>query len=193
VNDGIGIAETVLQQVRNMSLDLRPSLLDDLGLVAALRWYADRQAQRAGMVVNVAVSGFPARLPTEIETTCFRVTQEALTNIVRHAGARHVDVVLQLKPASTNGDGTHRDEVELTIRDDGVGFDVRQARQDALRGGSLGLLGMEERVFVTGGSMVMTSTPGASAATRGTTIRATFPVESRPVHSGSDFRGNGSQ
>lgn len=180
VSDGIGIAETVLQQVRNLSLELRPSLLDDLGLVAALRWYADRQAQRAGLEVNVIATGFRARVPPEIETACFRVTQEALTNIVRHARAHRVNIELHLKPASTRGsddsNGHSQEQVELTIRDDGIGFDVRAARQKAVRGESLGLLGMEERVGLSGGQISLTSSSDRATAARGTIIRATFPI-----------------
>ena len=88
IEESIHIVDQATQQVRNLSLDLRPSMLDDLGLVATLRWYADRQAQRAGFAVHFAVESSGARLPAELTIACFRVVQEALTNVVRHARAR---------------------------------------------------------------------------------------------------------
>src|SRR5262245_20251326 len=135
--ESIDIAAQTLQQVRTLSLDLRPSMLDDLGLVAALRWYLDRQAQRAGFQAAVVADSLPQPIAAEIATACFRVAQEAVTNIVRHAGARHVQI--ELKPVQA--------DLEMTIRDDGTGFDAPAARQRASRGGSLGLLGMQERVM----------------------------------------------
>jgi signal transduction histidine kinase len=178
VNDGISIAETVLQQVRNLSLDLRPSLLDDLGLVAALRWYADRQAQRTGLEVNVSINGLAARLPADISTTCFRVAQEALTNIVRHAAASRVDIELDRVPAPA---GQHGDLLQLVIRDNGIGFDVRSARQRAIRGSSLGLLGMEERVVLAGGRIDIRSCTGQGNTPHGTTVRVSFPLTETPT------------
>src|SRR6266511_883496 len=90
LNDSIGIINRALQQVRELAFDLRPSLLDDLGLVAALRWYVDREAQRAGLMSEVVAGPVDTRLPPELETACFRIAQEALTNVVRHAQARQV-------------------------------------------------------------------------------------------------------
>ena len=149
-----GLVDRVLQQVRDLSLDLRPSVLDDLGLVASVRWYLDRTSRRAGFVGQLAADPPEIRLPAEIATACFRIVQEALTNVVRHAGPRRVDIAL------TGSD----DHLEIVVRDDGTGFDVDVERQRALRGGSLGLLGMQERVALLGGWISIESTPGHGTA-----------------------------
>ena len=157
----IAIVERALQQVRNLSLDLRPSLLDDLGLVTALRWYVDRQAQRTGMAMQFTAESLDSRLSTELETACFRVAQEALTNVIRHARAVSVGIELNKTPGC----------LTLVIRDNGKGFDVQAVREQAALGKSLGLLGMQERVMIVGGDMEITSSPET-----GTEIRAVFPV-----------------
>ena len=150
-----------VQQVRNLSLDLRPPMLDDLGLVAALRSYLDRQAQDADFSVHFEIDSITSEVSTEIETACFRVAQEAMTNIIRHARPRQVRVELR------QCEGTLR----LLVHDDGIGFDVAAARQRAVRGECLGLLGMEERVTLLGGQIDVKSTPG-----HGTEILACFPI-----------------
>ncbi len=165
--DSMALIERVLQQVRNLSLDLRPSLLDDFGLVAALRWYVNRQAERAGFSAEFTADLPETRIPQHIETACFRVAQEALTNVVRHAQAKRVTVELWQQ-------GT---ELQLVIRDDGLGFDVHAAQERASRGASLGLLGMQERVRLAGGQIEIDS-----ALTQGTEIRARFPLSSSPAH-----------
>jgi PAS domain S-box-containing protein len=164
LRDSVDVVEHALGQVRNLSLDLRPSLLDDLGLVATLRWYVDRQAQRGGFTAQLIID--PPEipyLPPELETTCFRVVQEALTNIMRHSQAQNVCVEL------------HQREAELALRvcDDGVGFDVRAALGDAMGGASLGLLGIQERIWQVGGQIVIQSVPGG-----GTDIQARLPLSS---------------
>ena len=166
LEESIRIVERTLEQVRNLSLDLRPSILDDLGLVAAARWYLDRQAQRAGIAAHLVVDLPPEPLPPEVETACFRVLQEAVTNVVRHAGAREVRVVLARRG----------EELHLAVRDDGAGFDVAAARARAARGGSLGLLGMQERVILLGGRMDVSSAPA-----RGAEIQVWFPLSSAPA------------
>jgi signal transduction histidine kinase len=161
LDDGIAVLETLLQQARQISLDLRPPLLDDLGLVPALRWYLDQQAQRAGLRIEFFADPALERMSPEIETACFRVAQEALTNVVRHARAQTVSVELHRTPEA----------LHLVVRDDGIGFDVMRAEQ---QGVSLGLLGMRERVTLLGGEMDCQSAPG-----RGTEIHAFFPVRTR--------------
>lgn len=161
LEENVSLIERALQQVRNLSLDLRPSLLDDLGLVPALRWYVNRQAERAGFTAVFTADSLEAHLSPDLEIACFRVAQEALTNAVRHARAKHVLVELR----------QHDTELELTIRDDGVGFDVQSALGRAMHGASLGLLGMDERVSLVGGQMEVESVP-----MRGTEIRAHFPL-----------------
>jgi PAS domain S-box-containing protein len=151
----------LVEEVRSRSLDLHPSVLDDLGLVPALEWYVERHAGSAGLSATVSAEPGGLRWPPEIEGACFRVTQEALTNVARHARARNVRVELRRLPSA----------LELTIRDDGVGFDVEAARRNAMQGESLGLLGMQERVQLAGGRLTIDSTPGA-----GTRIRVSFPA-----------------
>jgi PAS domain S-box-containing protein len=161
LEESLGILEQTLQQVRDLALDLRPSMLDDLGLVPALRWYADRLAQRTGLVIEFVANRARTPLSAESKTTCFRVAQEALTNVVRHAHARKVVVELRSGPK----------DVLLIVRDDGNGFDVEAARRAGLAGNSLGLLSMQERVALLGGHLEI-----RSALSRGSEVRARWPV-----------------
>ncbi len=163
LEEGIVTIDHALQQVRNLSLDLRPSMLDDLGLVATLRWYMDRQMQRAGFVAKLVARPLQIHLPSGLETMCFRIVQEALTNVLRHAKAKHAHVELRQRNS----------KLELIIRDDGIGFNVRTAQRRASRGASFGLSGMQERVRLAGGQIEIKSRPK-----RGTTIRAHFPLTS---------------
>jgi two-component system sensor histidine kinase UhpB len=165
LEESMAAIERVLQQVRNLSLDLRPSLLDDLGLVAALRWLLNRQAERAGFNVRFVADRLAARPPPDLAIACFRIVQEALTNVVRHAQARHVAVELQSRDM----------ELQLSVHDDGVGFDVAAARSRAVHGASLGLLGMQERALLVGGQIEIESTHG-----QGTILRAYFPLAENP-------------
>jgi signal transduction histidine kinase len=161
--ESIDLVERVLQQVRNLSLDLRPSLLDDLGLVSALMWYVERQSERPGFDVQFAFDPLQTRLPSDIETACFRIAQEAMTNILRHTQATQVQIELR----------QHGEELELTIRDNGRGFNVRAARNSAAGGKSMGLLSMQERAELLGGRLTIESKPG-----EGTLVRATLPIRS---------------
>ena len=161
MREGLQLLDQCLQQVRSLSLDLRPSLLDDLGLGPALRWYVDRQSERAGFRVVLDDRLGDQRLPTELETICFRVAQEALTNVARHASARQVRVTVSQQ------DG----RVDLRISDDGVGFEFEAARARAVAGASLGLLGMEERASLGGGTLTVSTSPGA-----GTEVGLSLPV-----------------
>jgi signal transduction histidine kinase len=140
------LAENSVKVVRNMALLLRPSMLDDLGLVPALQWQAREVSRRTGIEVEVAAESVADDLPEDRKTCIYRVVQEALHNCTRHSGARSVRLsVLQLK-----------DRIVLTVEDDGRGFDSR-----AVRG--MGLLGMEERVTHLGGSFQVNSKPGQGA------------------------------
>jgi two-component system sensor histidine kinase UhpB len=159
--DCIQLADRLLKQVRGLSLDLRPSLLDDLGLSAALRWYVMQQAERTGIVAHVTTEIGEGRLPAPIETACFRLVQEAVTNVVRHARASRVFV-----DAHASGD-----RIEVSIEDDGAGFDVPAARQGIHAERSLGLLSMQERVSLIGGELAIDSAPG-----RGTRIHVSCPL-----------------
>jgi PAS domain S-box-containing protein len=162
LDEASAVVARAIGQVRQLSLDLRPSMLDDLGLATALRWYANRLTTAAGLALEFEDGVGGPRLPAAVETAGFRVGQEALTNIARHAQARQVWVELRQE------DGLFC----LMVRDDGVGFDVAQARKRAAHGGSYGLLGMQERVDLLGGRFEIESAPG-----RGTVVRAWFRLD----------------
>jgi len=158
----LAITADVLQRVRNLSLELRPAILDDLGLIPALRWYLDRMARSSNLSVHFTADPSVRRLPFTLETTCFRVAQEAMTNSVRHARARRLSVELWKM----------REHLQLVVRDDGSGFDVPASRRQNTRGMSAGLLGMQERVSLAGGTLDIRSQQG-----QGTELRACFPLQ----------------
>ena len=160
----IALVDSAIARMRELAQDLRPPLLDEFGLEASLRWYVEREAKRAGLDFRLALAPFARRPPIAVETTCFRIAQEALTNVVRHAQARLVEVEL------SEANGT----LLLTVRDDGQGFDVAAARRRAAQGGSQGLLSMQERVTLADGDLHIDSTPS-----RGTAIRARLPLTAR--------------
>lgn len=155
------MAEQTIRELRELSFDLWPSLLDDFGLQPALRGYLDRLAERSGLSVNLVTSTSLGPLPDELETACFRVVQEVLTNVIRHAGAQHVRVELQRDAES----------LQLTIRDDGSGFDPQAAARSPNRFAQLGLTAMRQRVELLGGNCCIESRLG-----RGTTIQVRWPL-----------------
>jgi len=165
----ISIIELALQQVRDITLILHPSVLDDLGLLPALRWCVDREAQWGGFTAEIIADSFDKRLPGNIELVCYRVAQEALTNISRHAHAKHVTAELWQRGA----------ELHLIVRDDGVGFNVKKMIKRAIRGSSLGLLGMQERVKLVNGQIEINSTSG-----NGTEIHVRIPLEAYASRTG---------
>ena len=156
------IADAALQQVRALMLDLRPVQLDELGLAVALRAHAEQQLKPAGLVLRFSAPDALPEMPPAIEIVCFRIAQEALTNILRHAGARNVWIELAVA-----GDG-----LELTVRDDGKGFDLTEAHRRTMSGGNIGLLSMEERAALADGRIEISTVPGA-----GTTVRAMFSLQ----------------
>lgn len=163
LDGSIRTVESTLQQVRSLSLDLRPSLLDDLGLAPALRWYVDRQAQQAGIAAHFVSEPLPKRLPPEVEIACFRLVQEVLTNAIRHAGAKKMQIELRRS----------REALHLTIRDDGRGFDVQAKRKEVRRGESLGLLGMAK---------LMTRLPDDASPTEFRTMAESIYFSARGVY-----------
>ncbi len=167
-SENIRIVEEALQQVRHLATGLRPSMLDDLGLAPALKWMTEQSASRGNFQVDFHHERTQVRLASEIETACFRIVQEALTNISRHANARRVDITL-----------THQGpDLLLTVRDDGVGFDLSAMRERAQAGGSLGLLGMQERATLLGGQLDVMSALGQGCTV---TLRCPWRVqEARP-------------
>jgi PAS domain S-box-containing protein len=163
--DTLDSVNQAMDQVRTLALALRPSVLDDLGLAAALRWYVDGFARENGIETDLFIDPLD-KLDPALEITCFRIAQESLTNIVRHAGARSVRFNLRAV-----GDG-----IQLCIHDDGVGFDPVRVRARALEGASLGLLGMQERATLAGGRLLVSSEPGV-----GTDVCAWFPRQRSPA------------
>jgi len=165
VQECLEAVDQLLEQVRDISLNLRPLILDDLGLEPALRWFTKRQAALVGLQSRFHADRLQHRLSLAIETACFRVAQEALTNVVRHAQAKTVTVELRQEAG----------QLHLHVRDDGVGFDVGAAREKAGRGASLGLLSMEERAALAGGGLKLRSIPK-----QGTEVHAWFPLKWQP-------------
>jgi signal transduction histidine kinase len=164
LQEAIMLTDQTLEQIRKLSLDLRPLMLDELGLVPALRSYVKQYAKRVNLKVKFEPVEFEKRLPSEIETALFRITQEALTNVARHAQASQVHLQLHFKEST----------IITTIEDDGQGFDVAMVvnhHHDAAVGGT-GLLGMRERVTLLGGYFHIESTPG-----RGTCVSIEIPYE----------------
>jgi PAS domain S-box-containing protein len=159
VPESLQIIAQLLEQVRSLAFELRPAALDDLGLVAALRGLVARHGERTGVRASFMGTTAELRVTAEIETASFRIVQEALINVARHARAAHIEVTL----------GVQGGALEVAVRDDGIGFDVDEQR------GGLGLVGMSERAALAGGQLEIESAPGA-----GTTLRARFPLP-RPL------------
>lgn len=156
------VGET-LDALHNLALELRPSVLDDLGLVPALQRYVESCPTRLGLQADLVTAGTDEmRLPPEVETTFYRIAQEALTNVARHALASEASVLLERRQRS----------VVLVIEDNGVGFDVAQVMDARQQRERLGLYGMEERASLAGCRLTVESRPGA-----GTTITVEFPLE----------------
>lgn len=152
------VGET-LDGVRRLAVHLGPGVLEDLGLRSAIEWLADRVTIEAGLVVELRIEGDCDSVDPEVAVAVFRVAQEALTNVVRHAEARRVKLRLT----------AHAEALELAVIDDGRGFVVEDAR--ARPGSSIGLFGMTERIALVDGRLEIESTPG-----EGTKIRASVPI-----------------
>lgn len=160
--ESLAAVSSLMQQVRDLSLDLRPSMLDDLGLAPTLRWYVGRIAKLAVIATHLDLPPEFPRLKPEIETLCFRVAQEAITNVMRHADASTLRLEL----------GIQGDDVVLSVRDDGIGFEQEAARQRAMRGGSAGLLGMQERAALAGAQLDLVTAPG-----QGSRLQLSVPMK----------------
>lgn len=156
------LSARALQELRELIADLRPSVLDDMGLVPALKSQVQEFSQRAGVEASLMVDGQRRRLQPEIETVLFRITQEALTNVAKHAGAEHAMVRLIFDEES----------VQLIVTDDGHGFDPKKAlRAEGAQRRAWGLLGMQERVALVGGACEIVSKSGV-----GSTVRVAVPT-----------------
>jgi PAS domain S-box-containing protein len=157
----MAVADAAIAHVRAMVMSLRPTMLDDLGLAEALEWALDEQAKAAGWKAALDTGDVHGHLPSDIRTACFRIAQEALANAARHAGAS--EVKLQLKLAGN--------DLELTVSDNGAGFDLERCRSPEERKRHVGLVTMAERASLVGGNLEIDTAPG-----RGTRIRASLPV-----------------
>jgi signal transduction histidine kinase len=149
-----GLADSSVNSIRNIALLLRPSMLDDLGLIPALEWQAREVSRRSGIKIKVTDENVPDSLPDAVRTCIYRVVQEALSNVARHSGATSASVNVR----GQNG------SLDLTVTDDGTGFNPGRTR-------GIGLLGMEERVKQLGGRLEVRSEVG-----KGTTLRVTLPI-----------------
>jgi two-component system sensor histidine kinase DegS len=151
---------TSLTELQRLISDLRPSHLDDLGLTAAIRWYAGNLQERTGMNLKVEVAGNEKSIATAANTAIFRIVQEALNNIIKHAKARNVNITLIFEAM----------DVRVRIKDDGLGFDVQARKSQAGGRPSLGLAGMQERASLLNGTFFVASMPG-----QGTLVEVTVP------------------
>jgi len=159
------LAQRVYGEISRIIHDLRPSLLDDLGLTEAIGWYADHRLRPLGVQVTLEAPESDRRLTPEMETTLFRVAQEAMSNVAKHARAENVTLSVDIKP----------DGVVLEVDDDGCGFDIKNTLaggKNGKNGSSFGLLGMRERVHLLGGTLSVESQPG-----QGTSVRVRIPVQ----------------
>jgi signal transduction histidine kinase len=166
------MAAQTLEEVHDLALALRPRLLDDLGLLAALQHYLGEFRGRSHLPVDFQVLGLEnRRLSSRAETALYRIAQEALTNVMRHAQAQNVGVLLEARDTS----------IILIIEDDGRGFDVSRAMGSHVHEGNLGLYGMRERAALVGGTLTIESVPG-----EGTSVFAQIPLNSRRNNCGQD-------
>jgi two-component system sensor histidine kinase UhpB len=164
------LTSKAIDEIGKLAMDLRPSTLDDLGLKAAVEWYARDYSEKMAANVDYEAIGFERRLPATVEVVIYRVVQEAFTNITKHAKADRVAVRLEQRA----------DSVLVTVGDNGVGFNT----QDALAAGerrSLGLFGMQERLALVQGSMEINSEVG-----RGTILSIEIPLDEAATVSGNE-------
>jgi signal transduction histidine kinase len=163
LDDARSITDRALHAVRDISHFLHPPLLDDLGLSAAVDWYVQSINKRHELRVEFTAENMAARLPSELEVALYRIVQEGLTNVLRHARAHRCIVELVRRDAERS--------VRVTVRDDGVGFDPSAPKGGARTSPGLGLVGIRERVAQLGGTLHLHSEPG-----RGTVLTAEFVV-----------------
>lgn len=155
------LLEQAIQEVRRISQNLRPSVLDDLGLLAAVRSTCNEFQSRTGIGVEVVARDVPKRLPAEIEVTLYRIIQEGLNNIEKHSQATAAHLWLRRIDSS----------VQAVIKDNGTGFDAKRPRTNGKARGGLGLVGMKERVSFVGGALIVSSEAG-----HGTEIEVRIPL-----------------
>ncbi len=154
------LAQNSLSNLRQIVYGLRPSILDDLGLIPAIRWYARTNLEKAGILVEINANGEMESLPPQLNSTLFRIAQEAINNILRHSKAENVEINFSQVD----------DQILVEVADDGRGFDPSTVKDQALQLHHIGLLGMQERAELIGGSTEVISEPGS-----GTKIAITVP------------------
>lgn len=160
---GIPLVKQTLEEVRRIMMDLRPTILDDLGILATISWFCrEFQSVYGNLRIRTAISLREPDVPEHLKIVIFRILQESMNNAARHSGA--TDVLLRLVRKG--------DRIELTVRDNGSGFDMGGAMAGQVRHHGLGLIGMRERAELGGGRLTVESAVG-----RGTTVRARWPVE----------------
>jgi len=162
VADSIEIVNTLVRQVRDLSLEMHPTMLEDFGVETTLNWYFNHLRERTGLTIDCHFELGEAGLSGEQSTACYRIVQGAFTNIVRHANATRVSVVLRV-----NADN----ELLLTVADNGVGFDQQRVSRMIQQGKSFGLIAMRERTFLVGGTIQIESEKG-----QGTVVRLRLPL-----------------
>lgn len=150
LGDARALASRTLDDIHRVIFDLRPSVLDDLGLLPAIRWYATRQLEARGIAVRCDFPDTDVRVPPEIETALFRAVQEAINNIARHSRAESALIEIDVRPG----------ELFIQVEDDGTGFDVEAVKAPSESGRGLGLLGLRERMELLGGTVAVDSSPG---------------------------------
>jgi signal transduction histidine kinase len=161
IKDAKVLVDRLMEETRRLIYALRPSVLDDMGLVAALRWYTEEQLERHGIEVTLEEVGLPARLPEYIEVALFRIAQEAMNNVVKHAGATTVHLRIRKL----------QETVVLEVKDNGVGFNPETLFGTPQAHKGVGLAGMEERAVALGGKITVHSVPG-----KGTSVMAQIPI-----------------
>ncbi len=166
INDMLGMIDSSVASTRRIAADLRPLLLDDLGLAPAIEWLAQNFTQRHGIACELQMDE-SLELPEPWATGVFRIVQESLVNVAKHSGASRVALRVAIE-----GAGSGQQELVLSVVDDGRGFDVHAPRPE----GSLGLAGLRERVQLLKGTVGIESTPGSGALGAGTQVRARIPV-----------------
>jgi PAS domain S-box-containing protein len=161
-------SDRILEGVRRFSRDLRPPVLDDLGLLPALKWLATALEEQHSIAANIRVLGEQHRLPDEAELALFRIAQEALNNVRKHSGASAVEVTVDFR-----GGG-----ITMIVADNGSGFQPPRSPSDLAASGKLGIIGMQERIRLLGGTLAVHSEPGA-----GTRVLVTVPAETSSLSS----------
>jgi len=162
VEESINLIDKTIEQIRDISLDLRPSILDNLGLKSALRWYVEKQKERSNIEIKYDFEFDEKRFSSDYAITIFRIVQESLTNIIRHSNANRV--LLEIKEKDK--------EMIIQILDDGVGIEVEEIWKRVKEGKALGILGIKERVELLKGNLNIESEKG-----KGTHIKIVLPLE----------------